>query len=70
MPRAVEIVRRWVERGLATPFHLRLLRPPADAIEAALRRESDIGLEAWQSGAAAEGIGRFMAGRGDKPRRG
>ena len=64
VPRAVEIARRWVERGLATQFHLRLLRPPADAIEAALRRESEIGLEAWQSGAAAEGIRRFMAGRG------
>jgi len=69
VPRAVEIVRRWVERGLATPFHLRLLRPPADAIEAALRRESGIGLEAWQSGAAAEGIRRFLAGRGDRPPR-
>ena len=70
LPRAVEVVRRWVERGLATPFHLRLLRPPADAIEAALQRESEIGLEAWQSGAAAEGIRRFLAGRGPgKPRR-
>jgi enoyl-CoA hydratase len=70
VPRAVAIVRRWIERGLATPYHLRLLRPPAGAIEAALQRESEIGLEAWQSGAAAEGIRRFLAGRdpGKPPR--
>ncbi len=31
LPKAIEVVRRWVERGLSTRFHLELLRPPATA---------------------------------------
>ena len=53
-------VRRWIERGLATPFHLRLLRPPLDEVEAAMQRENDIAAEAWDSGAAMNGIRRFL----------
>jgi enoyl-CoA hydratase len=63
LPRAAQVARRWID-GLATGFHLRLLRPPTAEIEAALTRESEIGLEAWQSGAPREGIRRFMAERG------
>jgi enoyl-CoA hydratase len=68
VPRAAALVRRWVERGLATRFHLRLLRPPIEAIEAALARETEIGMEAWASGAAREGIRRFLAGRAARGR--
>jgi enoyl-CoA hydratase len=63
LPRAVALVRRWIERGLATRFHLQLLRPPVEEVEAALRRETEIGMEAWTSGAGREGIRRFLAGR-------
>ncbi|HKE13397.1 MAG TPA: enoyl-CoA hydratase/isomerase family protein [Kofleriaceae bacterium] len=68
VPRAVAIVRRWVDRGLATRFHLRLLRPPPDAVEAALAHETAIGLEAWRSGTAHEGIRRHLADRAAKRR--
>jgi enoyl-CoA hydratase len=63
MPRALSVLRRWVDRGLATRFHLQLLRPPLADIEAALAREAEIGLAAWQSGAALEGIRRHLAER-------
>jgi enoyl-CoA hydratase len=59
VPKAVAVVRRWVERGLATPYHLRLLRPPLDEVKAAMARENAVGAEAWASGSALEGIKRF-----------
>lgn len=68
MPRALSLLRRWIERGLATRFHLQLLRPPLAEIDAALAREAEIGLAAWQSGAALEGIRRHLAERARRPR--
>jgi enoyl-CoA hydratase len=60
VPAATELVRRWAERGLASRFHLELLRPPSEAIEAAIARENEIGRRAWDAGTALEGIKRFM----------
>jgi enoyl-CoA hydratase len=60
VPKAVALVRRWIERGLATRYHLRLLRPPLAEVEAAIARENAIGAEAWASGTAVEGIRRFV----------
>jgi enoyl-CoA hydratase len=63
LPAAVALVRRWVERGLATRWHLKLLRPPLEEVEAAMARELEVGRETWESGAAHEGIRRFLAER-------
>jgi enoyl-CoA hydratase len=60
VPKALAVAGRWVERGLATAFHLRMLRPPMDEVEAAIARENEIGAEAWESGAAERGITRFL----------
>ena len=61
LPKAIEVVRHWVERGLATPYHLRLLRPPLEEIEAAIARENKVGREAWDAGTAVRGIQRFLS---------
>ncbi len=63
LPVAIAMVRDWADRGLATPWHLRLLRPPMEEIERAIAREYEIGREAWRSGAAREGVRRFLATR-------
>jgi enoyl-CoA hydratase/carnithine racemase len=68
VPRAAAVLQRWIERGLATRFHLQLLRPAADEVEAALARESAIGLQAWRSGAGREGIRRWLADRAARRR--
>lgn len=60
VPAAIELVRRWSERGLATPYHLQLLRPSLEEVEAAIAREDEIGRRAWDAGTALEGIRRFM----------
>jgi enoyl-CoA hydratase/carnithine racemase len=60
VPKAREVVSHWVHRGLATPYHLRLLRPSLDEIEAAIKRENEIGREAWEAGTATKGIQRFL----------
>ena len=60
VPKALEVVRHWVDRGLATPYHLRLLRPPLEEIEAAIARENAVGREAWDAGTALKGIQRFL----------
>jgi len=60
MPRAVEVARHWVERGLATRYHLKLLRPRLEEVEAAIARENEIGKEAFRAGTAAAGIKRFL----------
>lgn len=60
LPEALAVLERWTGRGLATRFHLELLRPPIDEIERALERESSIGREAWNSGTGREGIARFI----------
>lgn len=60
LSQSLELVRTWIERGLSTRFHLKLLRPPLAEVEAAMLRENDIASEAWESGVAAEGIKRFI----------
>ena len=39
---AVALLQRWSERGLATRFHLRMLRPPIEEVEAAIARENAV----------------------------
>jgi len=63
LPEALAVLDRWSRRGLATRFHLKLLRPPADEIERAIERENAVGREAWDSGAGREGIARFLRER-------
>ena len=63
LPRALEVARHWVERGLATRYHLELLRPPIDRVEAAIARENAIGREAFRAGTAAAGIRRYLEER-------
>ena len=60
LPTAVSLLARWTDRGLATRFHLRMLRPSLAEVEAAIARENAVGAEAWESGIAAAGIGRFV----------
>jgi enoyl-CoA hydratase len=57
---AVGLVLRWADRGLATRYHLRMLRPSIDDIEAAITRENEVGRVAWDAGTAAAGIERFI----------
>jgi enoyl-CoA hydratase/carnithine racemase len=60
LPTAIDVATRWVDRGLATPYHLKLLRPSVDEVEAAIARENAIGREAFEAGTAAAGIKRFL----------
>lgn len=60
LPKALDVVRRWVDRGLATKFHLQLLRPKMEEVEAAIAREEAVGAEAWEEGIPVKGIQRFM----------
>jgi enoyl-CoA hydratase len=60
VPKAVAVLKHWVSRGLATRFHLELLRPPFAEVERALEREKTTGRAAWDAGTAREGIARFV----------
>jgi hypothetical protein len=60
VPKALAVLERWTTRGLATRFHLELLRPPLDEVERAIERELSIGRKAWDAGTAQEGIARFL----------
>ena len=66
LPAAVGLVRRWAERGLATRWHLRLLRPSVEEVEAAIAQEDEVAREVWASGAPHEGIRRFLAERASR----
>jgi enoyl-CoA hydratase len=63
---ALALLRRWTGRGLATRFHLELLRPPVQEVERAIEREIDIGRAAWKAGTAREGIARFLSEQENK----
>ncbi|MDQ3986630.1 MAG: enoyl-CoA hydratase-related protein, partial [Actinomycetota bacterium] len=63
LPRAVTLLETWHKDGLATPYHLRLLRPSLEDVERAIERENAMAREAWQSGTAREGIRRFSQRR-------
>ncbi len=60
LPAAVALVERWTTRGLATRFHLQMLRPDLDEVERAIERENAIGRAAWEAGTAKAGIRRFL----------
>jgi enoyl-CoA hydratase len=60
VPKALAVLERWTTRGLATRFHLELLRPSLDEVERAIERELSIGRRAWDAGTAREGIARFL----------
>jgi enoyl-CoA hydratase len=69
VPKALAVLERWTNRGLATRFHLGLLRPPLEDIERAIEREVSVGREAWDAGTAREGVARFIREQ-DAKRRG
>jgi enoyl-CoA hydratase len=56
---ALERVGRWIADGTATRWHLRMLRPDRAAVEAALRRESDVAREAFAAGIVTAGASGF-----------
>ena len=60
LPAAVALLERWSDRGLATRFHLRMLRPPMAEVEAAIAVENEVAAEVWESGIPVEGIRRFL----------
>jgi enoyl-CoA hydratase len=68
VPKALEVLDRWINRGLATRFHLKLMRPPVDEIERAIERENSIGMEAWVAGTGRAGIARFVGEQTEKAR--
>jgi enoyl-CoA hydratase/carnithine racemase len=63
IPRAVKVTAALATGGAATPLHLRLLRPPPEAMERALRAERDAALQAWDQGWPQAGIRRFLESR-------
>ncbi|MDQ4145599.1 MAG: enoyl-CoA hydratase-related protein, partial [Actinomycetota bacterium] len=69
VPKALEVLRHWVDRGLATAYHLQMLRPPHHEVEAAIERENAIGRRAWEAGTALEGIKRYMREREERDSR-
>ncbi len=61
---AIRLVHRWTQPGAATTAHLRLLRPPREAIEQAFAAETEAARGADQAGLARAGISRFLSRRG------
>jgi enoyl-CoA hydratase/carnithine racemase len=64
-PRDVEAEARRIAAGLgdSTELHLSMLRLPAAEIEAALRRERDAAMEAWDRGWPQAGVKGFLERR-------
>jgi enoyl-CoA hydratase/carnithine racemase len=64
-PEGVEVEARRIGAGLgdATPLHLSMLRLPPPEIEAALRRERDAAMAAWDRGWPQAGVKRFLERR-------
>jgi enoyl-CoA hydratase/carnithine racemase len=63
LPYAVNVTAALTTVSTATPLHLRLLRPPPEAVERALRIERDAALEAWDQGWPQAGVRRFLESR-------
>lgn len=61
LARAIDVVHELTPPGGATAYHLGLLRPPLEEVEAAIARENAVALEAWNSGVIAAGVQRFWA---------
>ncbi|HSJ43959.1 MAG TPA: enoyl-CoA hydratase/isomerase family protein [Euzebyales bacterium] len=56
---AIARMRRWTASTAATRWHLRMLRPDRAAVEAAMRRETEIALEVFGAGIATTGAAAF-----------
>jgi enoyl-CoA hydratase/carnithine racemase len=63
IPHAVKVTATLTTVGAATPLHLRLLRPPPEAVERALQIERDAALEAWDQGWPQAGVRGFLDSR-------
>lgn len=61
--RAIDVVHELTPPGGATTYHLRLLRPATEEVEAAIARENAVALEAWNNGVIAAGVERFWASK-------
>lgn len=59
----VDKLERWTEHGAATMQHLRLLRPPLEEVERAMRLETDELVDAWNAGLVQRGVEAFLARR-------
>lgn len=57
--RTLEVVHELTPEGGATAYHLGLLRPSPEEVEAAIARENAAALDAWNSGVIAAGVERF-----------
>lgn len=57
--RALDVVQELTPEGGATAYHLGLLRPAPEEVEAAIARENAAALEAWNNGVIAAGVQRF-----------
>ncbi len=57
--RAIDLVQGWGTAGHATRWHLKLLRPDRDAVEAAMARETSVALEVFEAGIATDGAAAF-----------
>lgn len=64
---AIGLVHRWTQPGSATAAHLRLLRPPLAAIEAAMTAETEAATGPEAASLAAAGISRFLHRRETRP---
>lgn len=58
---AIDLVHQLTPQGSATPYHLSLLRPSIEDVNAAMQRENLAAKEAWNSGVLAAGVDRFWA---------
>jgi enoyl-CoA hydratase/carnithine racemase len=63
LPAALEVARRLAGAGKGTPYHLALLRRPAEEVERALQRELEVGCAAFETGVVAAGLDRFWQQR-------
>ena len=56
---AIALLDRWTAPGTATAFHLRLLRPDRNEIEAAMARETAVAGEVFATGSVVDGAEAF-----------
>jgi enoyl-CoA hydratase/carnithine racemase len=62
--RAVGLVAEWTAAGRATRWHLQLLRPDRELVEAAMARETAAAMEVFEAGIATHGAAAFRDRRG------
>lgn len=56
---ALTRLERWTAPTAATPWHVRVLRPDREAVEAAMRRETEVACEVFGAGIATTGAAAF-----------